>query len=57
MSRKPVPEHNSALKLLKGAKHCSKMYDSTFIIFLIALTEIEIQNLSLRDILNLRSVC
>ena len=55
--RSAVSKHSLAVNMLKGYKHLWNLKDSTFIIFSISLGGIDLQNISLIDMSNLRDVC
>ena len=55
--KSPVSEHRSTVNMLKGHKHHWNVRGSTFIYFFITLSKIKLENVSLSEIWNLRTVC
>ena len=55
--KSPVSEHPSTVNMLRCHKHCWNLHDSTLTYFSITPREIELENVSLSDIWNLRTVC
>ena len=51
-----VPEHPLTVNMLKDPKHLQNLDESTFTIFFITLTEVDLKNIFLSDMLNLRGV-
>ena len=51
-----VSEHPLTVNTLKGAKHCQNLHNSTFIIFFITPRKIELENICLSHMWNLRTV-
>ena len=54
--KRPVFEQPSATNMVKDPKHCRNLNDRSFIIFFITLKEIELGNVSLSDMWNVRNV-
>ena len=54
--KKNVSEHTLTVNMLKDPKLLWNLHESTFIIFFITLRELDLRNISLSDILNLRGV-
>ena len=60
-SEKTVPksalEHPSTVNIFKGPKETQNLQNRVYIIFPISLKEIKLENVSLSDIWNFRTVC
>ena len=55
--RSLVLKHGSTVNMLKNPINCWNPHDCSFIISSFTVTEVELQNVSLSDIWNLRTVC
>ena len=53
--KSPISEHPSKVNMLKSFKQCARQH--YYQTFFMTLKQIELENLSLSDILNLRTVC
>ena len=57
MSKDTRLRTSSTANMLEGRKHCRNVHDITFIILFITLREIGLENVSLSDTWNIRTVC
>ena len=55
--KSPVSEDSSRSTMVNGPKHCSKLNDSTFTIFIDRGEEFYVEKVPLGDMKNLRTVC
>ena len=55
--KSPVSENLWTVNMLKGPKHCTNLYGSIFVTFLITLKQNRVEKLSFSRIWNLETVC
>ena len=55
--KSPVSEDSSRSYMVNGTKHCSKLSDNTFTIFIDPVEKCYVDKVSLGDMKNIRTVC
>ena len=52
-----LSKHPSTVNMLKRPKHLWSLHESTFIIFYFTFRETDLENVSLSDMWNLKTIC